>query len=94
MNSIAIAGLSEDWNINSRIASFCFSNSPFTNVFNQITIDDNNSVWAAGGLPNNGFYKFNGTQWENYNLQTHPEIGNSNWFQKIVSSNGNVCLGS
>ena len=89
-NSVAIAGLSEDGILIPGLPASVFPNSPFTNVFNQITIDDNNSVWAAGGLPNNGFYKFNGTQWENYNLQTHPEIGNSNWFQKIVSSNGNV----
>jgi len=70
--------------------SFLFPNSPFTNIFNQITIDSDNNIWAASGLTNGGFYKFDGNLWENYNLATHPQIGNSNWFQKIVSGNGNV----
>jgi len=69
--------------------NYLYPNSPFTSIFNQITIDDNNNIWAAGGLGNNGFYKYDGTQWENYNEATHPEIG-GNWYQKIVSGNGNV----
>lgn len=38
----------------------------------------------------NGFYSFDGTNWENYNTATHPEIGSSNWFQKITYGNGTV----
>lgn len=70
--------------------TFVFPNSPYTNIFNQITIDSDNNIWGASGLVNGGFYKFDGNLWENYNLATHPQIGNSNWFQKIVSGNGNV----
>lgn len=69
---------------------FVYPNSPFTNIFNQLVIDGENNIWAAGGLATNGFYKFDGTNWESYNLSTHPEIGSSNWFQKISYGNGNV----
>ncbi len=69
---------------------YIFPNSPYTNIFSQVTLDDDGSIWAAGGLPTNGFYRFDGNKWENYNLSTHPEIGNSNWFQKIVYGNGTV----
>ncbi|MBV6477979.1 MAG: hypothetical protein HGGPFJEG_00725 [Ignavibacteria bacterium] len=69
---------------------FIYPNSPFTNIFNQVTIDSDNNVWGASGLVYGGFYKFDGNLWENYNISTHPQIGNSNWFQKIVSGNGNV----
>ena len=72
------------------ISSFIFPNSPFTNVFSQIALDDNGNIWAAGGLGFNGFYRFDGTNWENYNTATHPEIGSSNWFQKITYGNGTV----
>ncbi|MBL8006404.1 MAG: hypothetical protein JNJ56_02650 [Ignavibacteria bacterium] len=89
-NSNLIAGLTGNGIIISQKNGYVFPNSPFTNVFSQVTIDDNSTVWAAGGLPTNGFYSFNGSTWENYNLSTHPEIGNSNWFQKIISGNGNV----
>jgi len=91
-NASLIAGLSDNGIILPAISSsnYIFPNSPFTNVFSQITINNDDDIWAAGGLPNNGFYKYDGAQWENYNLATHPEIGNSNWFQKIVSGNGIV----
>ncbi|HMS32853.1 MAG TPA: hypothetical protein PKC91_02095 [Ignavibacteria bacterium] len=69
---------------------YIFPNSPFSNSFNQIVIDNDNNVWAAGGTVNSGFYKFNGSSWENYNLSSHPGIGNSNWFQKVSYGNGNV----
>ncbi|MBK8553353.1 MAG: hypothetical protein IPL53_20735 [Ignavibacteria bacterium] len=67
---------------------FQFPNSPYTNSFNQIVIDDNNNIWVAGGTTNAGIYKYDGRVWENYNTTTHPEIGNSNWFQKVAYGNG------
>lgn len=70
-------------------AAYLYPNSPFTNIFNQITIDGNDYIWAAGGLDNNGFYRYNGIEWENFNVASHPEIGR-NWFQKIISGNGSV----
>ncbi|MBK7158019.1 MAG: hypothetical protein IPH77_05535 [Ignavibacteria bacterium] len=91
-NSVPVAGLSDNGIIISSLnpSAYIFPNSPFSNVFNHLAIDSDNNVWAAGGLVNNGFYKYNGSEWENYNLSTHPEIGNSNWFQKMVLGNGNV----
>lgn len=71
-------------------SSFIFPNSPYTNSFNAITIDENNNIWAAGGTVNSGFYKFDGTNWTNYTTSAYPEIGSSNWFQKIASGYGNV----
>lgn len=81
-----IAGLSDNGVLID--GNYVFPNSPFTNNFNQIIIDDNDNVWAAGGTGNSGFYKFDGSLWENYNTTTHPEIGPSNWFQKIAYGNG------
>ncbi|MEO6695225.1 MAG: hypothetical protein ABIY50_10590 [Ignavibacteria bacterium] len=88
--SMPVLGLSDNGILIADNNNFLYPNGPFTNIFNQITIDENDNIWAAGGLPNNGFYKYNGTIWENYNITTHPQIGNSNWFQKIVSGNGSV----
>ncbi len=69
---------------------FIFPNSPYSNSFNQIVIDNDNNIWVAGGTPSDGIYKFDGKIWENYNTTTHPEIGPSNWFQKISYGNGIV----
>ncbi|MDQ3021766.1 MAG: hypothetical protein M3R36_14525 [Bacteroidota bacterium] len=87
-----IAGLSDNGILIITAGNYSqvFPNCPYSNVFSQIIIDDNNNLWVAGGLVNNGFYKFDGTNWENYNTTSHPEIGYSNWFQKIVYGNGSV----
>ncbi len=69
--------------------NYIFPNSPFTNIFNQISIDASNNIWAAGGTTDAGFYKYDGV-WENFNTQTHPEICSSNWYQKITNGNGIV----
>lgn len=70
--------------------NFQFPNGPYTNSFNQIVIDNDNNIWAAGGTSNAGIYKFDGRVWENYNTTTHPEIGNSNTFSKVAYGNGIV----
>ncbi len=89
-NQQIIAGLNDNGIILEGISEYIFPNGPFTNVFSQIVIDDLNEIWAAGGLGTNGFYKFDGSRWENYNLASHPEIGSTNWFQKMVYGNGTV----
>lgn len=91
-SDMLIAGLSNNGiytSVNNNY-KLVFPNSPYTNVFSQITIDENNTIWVAGGLVNNGFYSFDGVSWENYNTDSHPEIGNGNWFQRIRSGNGQV----
>lgn len=91
-NNDPIAGLSDN-GIMVKIGgiySFVFPNSPYTNSFNQITIDDDDNIWAAGGTGSTGFYKFDGKEWLNYNTSTHPAIGRSSWFQKIVYGNGTL----
>ncbi|MEO8665020.1 MAG: hypothetical protein ABI462_05950 [Ignavibacteria bacterium] len=86
--TVPVSGLSDNGIlINS---AYVFPNGPFTNIFNQITIDDKNNVWAAGGTANAGFYEFDGSVWTNYNRATYPQIGSSDGFQKIVYGNGNV----
>lgn len=91
---VPVAGLSDNgvkiYSYSFSTYKYVFPNSPYTNNFNQIVFDENNNVWAAGGTGIAGFYKFDGAVWENYNTTTHPEIGSSNWFQKIAYGNGNI----
>jgi ligand-binding sensor domain-containing protein len=67
-----------------------FPNGPLTNNFNHLAIDGEGNLWAAGGTGTAGFYMFDGSLWTNYNTATFPQIGNSNWFQKIVASGNKV----
>ena len=67
-----------------------YPNCPFRNSFWNISIGTDGVIWAAGGQTDAGFYKFDGKIWESYNTTTKPEIGSSNWFQKIVAGDGVV----
>ena len=89
-NQQPIAGLLDNGIRLEDYTSFIFPNSPYSNVFSQLALDDNGNIWTAGGLPTNGFYRFDGTNWENFNVASHPEIGTSNWFQKITYGNGTI----
>ena len=65
-------------------------NGPLSSSFDYLAVDDNGNIWAAGGQGDAGFYKFDGSTWENYNTSTHPEIGSSNFFRKIYYENGTL----
>ncbi|KAA0210140.1 MAG: hypothetical protein EDM69_05940 [Chlorobiota bacterium] len=65
-------------------------NGPNRNSFDNLSIDSDGILWAAGGDANGGFYKFDGLTWTNYTTQTHPEIGNGNFFRRIIAGNGIV----
>lgn len=67
-----------------------FPNCPHRNSFDNISIGGDGTLWAAGGQTDAGFYKYDGKTWESYNTLTKPEIGNSNWFRKIVAGENEV----
>ncbi len=68
---------------------FIFPNCPYRNIFDYITIDENGVLWAAGGTPDAGIYKFDGTQWSYYTTDNYPQIG-GNFFRKVYTNNGNI----
>lgn len=67
-----------------------FPNGPNRNLFNYISEDDNGNIWGAGASFEAGFYKYDGNVWTAYTIATHPEIGNSNNFSKIICGYGNI----
>lgn len=67
-----------------------YPNCPYRNSFDNISIGTDGVLWAAGGQTDAGFYKFDGKTWDSYNTSTKPEIGNSNWFRRIIAGNGVV----
>lgn len=70
--------------------AFKSPNCPFTSVFDNITIDDNGILWAAGGSGTAGIYKFDGNTWTNYNNIQYPALGNSNNFRKISHAGNTI----
>ncbi len=69
---------------------YIFPDCPNRNSFDNLSIDGNGILWAAGGQTDAGFYKFDGLKWEAFTTQTRPEIGTSNWFRRIVAGENKV----
>lgn len=91
-NQKPILGLAEKGIYASVNSNFLYlaPNCPNRNSFEYVTEDPNGDIWASGGLSDGGFYKFNGTTWTNYLKETHPEIGSSNDFRKVICKNDEV----
>ncbi len=57
-------------------------NGPKANLFADMTTDNNGTLWVASGtdVSGVGFYKFDGSTWQNFDLSTNPEIrSNAIW---------------
>ena len=73
-------------------------NSPASNLFNSIAVDDNGTVWGAsagpGGTNGKGFFSFDGTRWRNYNLGTMPQLETNQFFSVSIGPHNSKWLGS
>ncbi|MDA0986258.1 MAG: hypothetical protein O3A55_01420 [Bacteroidetes bacterium] len=72
-------------------------NSPSKNYFSSVAIDKNGDIWATSGRSSGyGFYRYNGSTWTNYNVDTEPKLKSNDFFnititptnEKLISSWG------
>ncbi len=70
-------------------------NSPASNFFISVAIDDNGVVWGASGTSNgHGFYSFDGTKWRNYNTTAIPALLTNDYFSVNIGPNNSKWIGS
>jgi len=70
--------------------SYVYPNCPYRNIFDYVTFDNKGNIWSAASTYDGGFYKYDGINWESYNTSIYPQIGNINWFKKIVPEGDNI----
>lgn len=77
-------------------SNFYFPNAPGENVFYDLTIDKEGSLWCAFGTiyENRGINKYDGTKWIYYNPNTYPEIPTNGFFNVFCSSDNAIYSGS
>lgn len=65
---------------------YYYPNGPQANQFPELTVDNSGNLWSASGKDNTGvgFYKYDGTNWTNYNRAVNPEL-TSNAFNFVNS---------
>lgn len=68
-----------------------YPNGPFSNLFSSLSVDGNSTLWAASGLDvtGAGFYKFDQTNWENFNISSTPGLL-ANSFHNIYAAPDNI----
>ncbi len=76
--------------------SFIYPNGPQANLFPSMAVDANGSLWSASGsdVSGIGFYKFDGTNWSNYNTSNTPELPTNFYHTVYVSPDNTIYLGS
>ncbi|MFH1196036.1 MAG: two-component regulator propeller domain-containing protein [bacterium] len=65
---------------------------PASNLFNSVTVDINENLWAGSGrdVTGYGFYKFDGEKWTNYNMATLDVIKSNAYHIASAQENGDV----
>lgn len=71
-----------------------FPNGPASNVFQDITIDQNGYVYGVSGGLNAGVYRYNFNEWKNFSTENYPWM-QANDFRHVYASryNNNVWVG-
>ncbi len=76
--------------------SFIYPNGPQANLFPSMAVDANENLWSASGtdVSGVGFYKFDGTDWFNYNTSNTQELPTNFYHTVYVSPDNTIYLGS
>jgi len=76
--------------------SFIFPNGPAANQFPSLSVDNTGKLWSASGKDGTGvgFYTFDKTTWENYNVENTPEIPNNDVYYAYTSPDNIGYLGT
>lgn len=69
-------------------------NGPYSNRFISLAVDPDGVVWcASGAVGNNGFDRFDGTEWKSFTTATSPLLSD-NYFHASIDCDGSAWLSS
>ena len=75
------------------------ANSPATNFFSSVVVDEKGIVWAASAGPGGhgtgkGFYSLDGGVWKNYNIDTLPRLNTNEFYAASIGPNNSKWISS
>jgi ligand-binding sensor domain-containing protein len=77
--------------------SYIFPNGPFANLFQDLGVDNNGTLWVASGtdVSGVGFYSLNSNgYWTNYNTSTNPILPTNFYFKVFNASDNSTYIGN
>jgi ligand-binding sensor domain-containing protein len=77
------------WNESSTKWEMEFPNSPNSNLFVSVAVDENGVLWAASGKDGGGrgFYSFDGSTWANFSAETQPLLKTNDYHKVSIGCN-------
>ena len=77
-------------------SNFVYPNGPAANQFPNMAVDKVGSLWSASGkdVTGVGIYKYDGIEWETYNVENYPELYTNSYYSIFSSSDNSIYGGS
>jgi ligand-binding sensor domain-containing protein len=76
--------------------NFVYPNGPAANQFPNMTVDKQDNLWSASGkdITGVGMYKYDGFEWETYNVENYPDLYTNSYYSIFSSSDNSIYGGS
>ncbi len=76
--------------------NFIYPNGPAANQFPNMTVDKQDNLWSASGkdITGVGMYKYDGFEWETYNVENYPDLYTNSYYSIFSSSDNSIYGGS
>ena len=77
-------------------ANFVYPNGPAANQFPNMTVDKEGNLWSASGkdVTGVGMYKYNGLEWETYDVTHYPDLFTNAYYSIFSASDNSIYGGS
>ncbi len=77
-------------------SNYIIPNGPAANQFPSMTVDGNGNLWSASGKDGRGvgFYKYDGTNWTNYDISNTTSITTNDFYNVYAAPDNTIYVGS
>jgi len=77
-------------------ANFIYPNGPAANQFPNMTVDKEGNLWSSSGkdVTGVGMYKYNGLEWETYDVTHYPDLFTNAYYSIFSASDNSIYGGS
>ena len=82
--------------INNNQTNKIFPNGPLANIFYDLGVDNDGTLWVGSGTDKTGigFYSLKNDFWTNYNMSSYPNLPSNAYFKVYCSPDNTTYIGS
>jgi ligand-binding sensor domain-containing protein len=82
--------------LNNNQINYIFPNGPLANLFNDLGVDNDGTLWVGSGTDKTGigFYSLQNGYWTNYNVSSYPTLPSNAYFKVYCAPDNITYIGS